>query len=95
MREFEVQFASQAARPSGHPEKVVTEIGNPNWRMKREAALGWIKADANTFFVKVGEQKVYVVVAEHGGQSWLRTSADWTQPNELLNLPDFPAGHGK
>jgi hypothetical protein len=95
MREFEVHFVSKAAAPSGLSEKVVSEIGNPNWRMKRDAALGWIKVDANTFFVKVGEQKKYLVVAEHNGQSWLRTSTDWSQPNELLTLPDFPAGHGK
>jgi len=91
MRQFEVLFVTKTGGPSGHPERVVAEIGGHNWRMKREAALAWIAADANTFFVKHGEQKLYVVAAAHNDQGWLRTNANWSESNELLNLPDFPA----
>jgi hypothetical protein len=95
MREFEVLFAGKTAGPSGHPEKIVTEIGSHNWRLKREAAIGWLSADAHSFYIKQGDQKVYLVAATHNDQSWLRTSADWTQPNTLLELPDLPAAHSR
>jgi hypothetical protein len=91
MREFEVQYATKAAGPSGHPEKAVSEIAGTTWRMKREAAIGWLEVDAHTFYVKQGEQRIYLVVATHNAQSWLRTDKDWAQTNLLLSLPDCPA----
>lgn len=63
--------------------------------MKREAAIGWLAADPHTFYIKQGEQRIYLVVAIHNGQSWLRTDKDWAQPNPLLKLPDCPAELGK
>jgi len=95
MREFEVHFANKAAGPSGHPEKVITEIGGESWRMKREAAIAWLAVDANTFYVKSGEQRIYLVVATHNGESWLRTNKDWAQTNTLLDLPNCPAKFGE
>lgn len=94
MREFEVHFTSKAAGPKGHPERIVIEIGGVIWRLNRESALGWLAADDHTFYIKVGDQKVYLVAAPHGEERWLRTSADFAQPNPLLALPDFPPDHG-
>lgn len=90
MREFEIQFTTKTAGPTGHHEKIVTEVGGATWRMKRDPAIDWLKADPHTFYVKEGEQKIYLVVATHNDKSWLRTSRDWEQPNLLLNLPEFP-----
>ncbi len=95
MREFEVRFATKVDGPSGHPEKAISEIGGPHWRLKRDSAIGWLGVDDRTFYVKQAEHRVYLVAAIHNGQSWLRTSKDWSQPNDLLQLPDFPADYGE
>ncbi len=95
MREFEVLYATKAAGPSGHPEKAVNEVAGATWKMKREAAIGWLTVDSHTFFIKQGDQKIYLIVATHNGQSWLRTDKDWAQPNLLLSLPECPADLGK
>ncbi len=94
MREFEVLFATKTAGPSGHPEKAVSEIGGLHWRLNRDSAIGWLGVDERTFYVNQGGQRIYLVGATHNGQTWLRTSKDWTQPNALLQLPNFPADHG-
>ncbi len=94
MREFEVLFTTKTSGPSGHPEKMVSEIGGPHWKLKRDSAIDWLQVDARTFYVKQGDRRVYLVVAAHNGQSWLRTHPDWSQPNTLLQLPDFPPDYG-
>jgi len=95
MREFEVLFTTKASGPAGQPEKVVTEIGAQHWKLRKEAAIEWLKVDNHTFYVKAGEEKLYLVPASRNGQTWLRTSGNWDESNLLLNLPEFPPDFGK
>ena len=95
MREFEIHFVTQAPGPAGHSEKTVTEIGTQYWKMKCAAAIEWLKGDPHTFYIRIGERKVYLVAPLRDGQAWLRTSLKWSEPNRLLELPGFPADFGK
>ena len=68
----------------------LVEGGEERGGRSRRQALGWLAANVHTFFIQIADQKVYLVAALLGEQSYLRTSADWSDPNHLLALPSFP-----
>ena len=77
---------------------------NPHERIQGiagDAGGGWYRTEnqviqdlttgLNSYFVQVGPHSVGVVLASHGGRTYVKTTADGYSPDNLLALPEPPA----
>ena len=90
-----VQCINKSDRYSAH-ERIRTIGGtNPNWtrwRLAEADAIGAIEDGTYSFYVeRPTGHVVNVVVAQHLGHEYLKTTADGEQPDNLLALPECPA----
>ena len=61
------------------------------WRLTQRECIAAIEGGRWRFYVKLGEQTVWVVVATSpAGQKYLKTELDSEAPVTLLGLPDIP-----
>lgn len=60
------------------------------WKKSETLAIAEIEAGTSQFYVSVGGKTVDVIVANHQGRKYLKTTADGYAPNNLLNLPECP-----
>lgn len=79
-----------------NPHERITYVGGQNsdgtrWKLTQPAAIQGIEAGNWSFYVRVGQDTVDVVVAtSQYGHKYLKTTADAEQPNNLLALPECP-----
>lgn len=78
-------------RQSAHEriERVGGSAGG-GWSLALDDAIGKIERGEWAFYVSVGGQSVWVVVATHSGRKYLKTKADGYSPDNLLSLPKCP-----
>jgi hypothetical protein len=93
MIELRVQCINKADRYN--PHKHITHIGginaeNRRWKLEEEKAIIEIEQKRYSFFVIAEGKRVEVIVAEHEGRKYLKTTADKIIPNNLLSLPECP-----
>lgn len=74
-----------------NPHERITAIGGVSsgtpWKITQEHAIASIERGVHKFYVKVGHEKVDVVVAvSRFGNKYLKTTADGDEPNNLLSL---------
>jgi hypothetical protein len=60
------------------------------WRLSEDEAIRKIERGSSSFFVRVGNRRVEVVVAKHQGRKYLKTRPDSSRKNNLLSLPECP-----
>jgi hypothetical protein len=82
--------------PRNDPHRHITHIGgfNPGgerWKLSEEEAIQGIHGGKWQFFVSVGGHTVTVNVAKApSGREYLKTTADFYKPDNLLALPECP-----
>ena len=87
---YESKCINKSARMNPH-ERIVA-VGGVNadgstWKLTQEQAISGIEQGKWTFFVKVRNRIVNVVVAvSRFGNRYLKTVADGDHPNSLLSL---------
>lgn len=90
----QIQCINKSDRYNAH-ERIVNIGGvNPDggrWRLSLEAAIAGIEGGKWKFYVSVGGQSVWVIIATSAnGHKYLKTQNDGEQPNNLLSLPECP-----
>lgn len=62
------------------------------WKLPEDDAIKSIEQGKCQFFVSVNGKNVDVIIASHDNRKYLKTTSDGYRPNNLLNLPECPAG---
>ena len=60
------------------------------WKRSQQQAITDIESGIYAYFVSVGGHSVWVIVAIHMGNKYLKTQNDGLHPNNLLSLPECP-----
>jgi hypothetical protein len=97
-----LQVTCSSKRPLGNNQKRISGIGGQDggifWGLGRAEAAELIRKGQKSFFVVAPDGRSVDVAAVQGGfqagQPWffLQTQADQDRGNNLVNLPDCPAG---
>jgi hypothetical protein len=56
------------------------------WLLSENAVIQDIESGNNNYYVSVGNRTVDVIIAEHEGRKYLKTTADGYSPDNLLSL---------
>jgi hypothetical protein len=71
----------------------ITHVGgyaDRQWKITKEEAIAHIENGEWTFYTLVNGQRAEVIVATHEGRKYLKTTADYDTPDNLLSLPECP-----
>jgi hypothetical protein len=91
-RPYRRRSVSIAHRAYSHdPLERIEDIGGVNsdrtrWSLSQAAAIAAIEAGTDEFFVKKDETVIRLIVLTQGGQKYLRTDREQTNPEDLLTL---------
>jgi Protein of unknown function (DUF3892) len=77
------------------PHKRISDIGGVNsdgarWKLSLDQAIAGIESDKWSFWTRSGGRVADVVIAKHNNNKYLKTAADYIQPDNLLSLPKCP-----
>jgi hypothetical protein len=89
----QIRCINKSDRYNAHER--ITHVGgisdNTRWKLTQEKAIAGIEAGDWKFYVSVGGESVWVVVAcSRFGNKYLKTQNDGEHPNNLLSLPECP-----
>jgi Protein of unknown function (DUF3892) len=76
----------------GHynPHERIEALGNSagNWMLSEQAMISRIERREESFYTLANGRRADIIVAEHNGRKYLKTTADGYAPNNLLSLND-------
>lgn len=76
-------------RAHSEPRERIEYVGEQgNWKAAEDVVIRWIENDNHSFCTLVNGREAEVVVAEHGGRKYLKTTADAYRPDNLLSLDE-------
>lgn len=64
--------------------------GGVRWKKSQQQAIQDIELDPKAYYVSVGGVSVWVIVAVHNGNKYIKTQNDGLHPDNLLSLPECP-----
>ena len=67
-----------------------TNADGTQWYLPEDDAIADIEAGTYKFWTTGGGKSVWVIVASHAGNKYLKTESDGIHPNNLLSLPECP-----
>ncbi len=78
-----------------NPHERIQNIGGVNpdgarWKRGQPQAILDIENGTYRYFVSVGGHSVWVIVAIHSGNKYIKTQNDGIHPDNLLSLPECP-----
>ena len=71
----------------------ITHVGGyteQQWKITKEQAIAFIENREWEFYTFVGGHRRDVIVATRNGRKYLKTTADYDTPDNLLSLPECP-----
>ncbi len=73
-----------------NPHERIEYIGNQsgNWKLSEADAIRRISTGTDSFYTLVNGRRADVVVAQHNGRPYLKTTADGYSPDNLLSLSE-------
>jgi len=76
-----------------NPHERIEYIGNQaaNWKLSEDSAIRRIQTESDSFYSLVNGKQAEVVVAQHNGRPYLKTTADAYSPDNLLSLSECGA----
>ena len=72
-----------------NPHQSISHIGGYGWLLTQEQAVQAIFNQQYTFYVRIEDRTVDVIIASCEGNPYLKTVIDREYPEQLLRLPDF------
>jgi len=91
----DVEIKCIRKRDRQSPHERIAGVGGANadgtrWYMLLDRAIEKALDDTYRFWTHGGGKSVWVVVAYHNGNPYLKTEPDGVQPDNLLALPECP-----
>ena len=82
-------------QPRNNPHERILNIGGieggVRWKRPQAQAISDIEADPHSYYCKDrAGNSVWVVVATHNGNKYIKTQNDDSSQNNLLSLPECP-----
>jgi hypothetical protein len=69
----------------------ITNVGGDSaggWKASKEAAIDMIERGEWAFYTMANGHRADVVIASRNGRKYLKTTADYDTPDNLLSLPE-------
>jgi hypothetical protein len=64
--------------------------GGVRWKTTQQQAIQDIERDSSAYYASANGKSVWVIVATHNGNKYIKTQNDGLHPNNLLSLPECP-----
>jgi Protein of unknown function (DUF3892) len=71
------------------PNKRISYIGGYGWLFTQEQAVHAILNRQYSFYLRIEDRRVDIIIASYEGNPYLKTVMDREQPEQLMSLPDF------
>lgn len=71
----------------------ITHVGGSvesQWKITRDEAIRMIEDREWNFYTMAKGHRVEVIIATRNGRKYLKTTADYDTPDNLLSLPECP-----
>ena len=71
----------------------ITHLGgytDKRWKITKADAIGMIERREWSFYTMVNGHRAEVIVASRDGRKYLKTTADYETPDNLLSRPECP-----
>jgi hypothetical protein len=65
-------------------------VGGVRWKTTQQQTIQDVERDSQAYYVSVGNNSVWVIVATNNGHKYIKTQNDGLHPNNLLSLPECP-----